>query len=618
MSVVAKAGTFALGGSTGNKVVTGLGFQPKAILFVSSDLAAAGQAAGSLFGFGVAVSGTEQWCIGFYDVDADSSSAGTRSAHDGSCLRIRTSSELILLDFVSMDSDGFTVNSTVASSSIVGYLALGGSDLEANAGTFTVPQTGTSIAVTGVGFEPDAVLMGHIENSQPWPTAETTPIFGIGVMDAAEQAAYALSSLSALSVVDPNQYQRDDSVSLSPLQSNERMRLSRSSLDSDGFTLTISKNPPFHAAEHGYLALRGAEFKIGTETQKTSTGTKATTGVGFEPLALMLFGDMAAHSTGVQQGGQSSIGFSDGATDVQAAGTSVDAQTASRTARGFSTTKAVGYVDGTTPSVVSEAEVASLDSDGFTLDWTTADATAREFIYFAVGAPAAPSIAAGSISSPATVHGASLSPSGDAPVSPGTIDASTAVHGATLTAAGDAPVAAGKIAAPTTVRGSTIAATGDVPVTAGRISASTTVHGATVVPGPGSIAAGTITSTTTVRGAALSPGAANVTAGRIGPSTTVRGITLAATGDASLSVDRIGPSTTVPGAALVGSGNVAISAGTIGAATVVRGVTLTARTHFVGRFVMTTDAYGFDFALASDGFDVTLDPYGIDLAVEAD
>jgi hypothetical protein len=45
-----------------------------------------------------------------------------------------------------------------------------------------------------------------------------------------------------------------------------------------------------------YLALKGGSFKAGVETQATSTGTKATTGVGFKPSGLLLFGSNRAHS----------------------------------------------------------------------------------------------------------------------------------------------------------------------------------------------------------------------------------------------------------------------------------------------------------------------------------
>ena len=40
---------------------------------------------------------------------------------------------------------------------------------------------------------------------------------------------------------------------------------------------------------------------------------------------------------------------------------------------------------GPTITTVAEADLTAFGSDGFTLDWTTADATAREFFYLALG-----------------------------------------------------------------------------------------------------------------------------------------------------------------------------------------------------------------------------------------
>jgi hypothetical protein len=50
--------------------------------------------------------------------------------------------------------------------------------------------------------------------------------------------------------------------------------------------------------------------------------------------------------------------------------------------------KAITHISGNTPTVDAEADFVSQDSDGFTINWGTADATARENLYFAFGAAA--------------------------------------------------------------------------------------------------------------------------------------------------------------------------------------------------------------------------------------
>jgi hypothetical protein len=47
-------------------------------------------------------------------------------------------------------------------------------------------------------------------------------------------------------------------------------------------------------------------------------------------------------------------------------------------------------VEGGTPTLNAEADLASFDSDGFTLNWATADSTLRQILAIAIGDKAAP------------------------------------------------------------------------------------------------------------------------------------------------------------------------------------------------------------------------------------
>jgi hypothetical protein len=67
-----------------------------------------------------------------------------------------------------------------------------------------------------------------------------------------------------------------------------------------------------------------------------------------------------------------------------------DAQISTR----YETTKCIVHTldsGGITPTSAGEADLSSMDSDGFTLNWTSTDGTARETLYLAFGdAPAVP------------------------------------------------------------------------------------------------------------------------------------------------------------------------------------------------------------------------------------
>ena len=159
------------------------------------------------------------------------------------------------------------------------------------------------------------------------------------------------------------------------------------SLDSDGFTLNwTTANANTHTIFA--LGLKGGSYAVKAFTQKTSTGSQATTGVGFAPKGLLYY------STGQTAG----AGLDGGGTLYQMTG--AGSSSTSRGALLYSSGNFPGdvlnrtkiylaYADDGTPTAQGIADLTSLDSDGFTLNYTTADATAREVLYLAMGNAAA-------------------------------------------------------------------------------------------------------------------------------------------------------------------------------------------------------------------------------------
>jgi hypothetical protein len=166
-------------------------------------------------------------------------------------------------------------------------------------------------------------------------------------------------------------------------------------MDADGFTVnwtTANASSRIIA----YLALKGGRYFVGNETQRTSTGTRAKTGVGFTPTGILAFSvnatanaSVAAHDR-IAIGGASAAG-TEGATwagDTDSlATTSADQSTV--------TDKVLRLIDTDGPAAAdAEADLDSFDADGFTLDWTTADAVAREFVFICFGTPASTTVSA--------------------------------------------------------------------------------------------------------------------------------------------------------------------------------------------------------------------------------
>src|SRR3990172_4800699 len=162
MALLAKVGRFT--SSTGTYSITGVGFQPKVILFYGNFESADGATAGEgWMYFGAATSASNRFYTGFatrsfvgnfshrgYD---ETEAYGLYDTHTGVYLSF---------DLVSFDPDGFTLSQTVtpATAKEVCYLALAGPTLQSvsTTGSGNVPNSQLNFTVT-YGFIPDCTLM---------------------------------------------------------------------------------------------------------------------------------------------------------------------------------------------------------------------------------------------------------------------------------------------------------------------------------------------------------------------------------------------------------------------------------------------------------------------------
>jgi hypothetical protein len=388
VALEAKQGSFSTITTTGTQSVTSVGFQPDAVIFWGTSQTAAGYGTGLASSFGVATSATQRWAIGTYSADAAATSACGRRNTTARCIIFISDSAGSIeseAQFQSADADGFTLDwiNAPGSAWLIHYLAIGGTTVtNAKAGVFTSSASTGAQAVTDPGFQPDFLLL-----ASDLGTADSTNIhnlfcFGMASSSSA-RAALAIRDRSGELTTTNGAIQVSDAVFIA-LNSAGGIgrRADFTSFDANGFTVDWSVAS---AASIGYLAISGGVYKVGVETQKTSTGTKATTGVGAQPAGLILAGtNRGSVATEDTTQMRLSIGGADGTTEggvwVQSADNAADSDTDSRTY----TDKVVGF--STQPSTTdAEADVSAFGSDGFTLDWTTADGTAREFMYAAFG-----------------------------------------------------------------------------------------------------------------------------------------------------------------------------------------------------------------------------------------
>jgi hypothetical protein len=298
-------------------------------------------------------------------------------------------------ELTSFDATGFTLNwGTVPSGPLTNplynYLALGGSDItNVASGSFAAATTGTTQSVTGVGFQPDVVfLFGTLQASSA--ASNNNSQFFYGVMHSGGQWVMAQRAQNGVATMNTTRAFKNDKCMLLQSSTTNAVFDERSfvSMDSDGFTLSIDTQGAT-AYLTGYLAIKGGQWKVGTETQKTSTGTKATTGVGFQPQGV-LFGSVCdTQTSGTADHARFALGVTTGTSNNICHWTGDQDNVADAIANSISSaTKCIVMATEAlfaTPTTNAEAALSSLDADGFTLNWTTADATARVFGYVAFG-----------------------------------------------------------------------------------------------------------------------------------------------------------------------------------------------------------------------------------------
>ena len=398
MAVSSFAGSFTMNASTGNQSVTGLGFQPKIIFFWSDGSTADGTGVNIQGTHGIAVSATDRRCVGYSTPDNNSPGSGGNMLAGHYTDRIirfcRLNGDTAALreaDFVSMDADGFTINigTTDGTQSIVNYCAYGGDDItNVKTGQFQQPGSTGNTAYTGIGFQPDCLIYfrGRSTGTAPSATGNSPPRASWGFATSASARGVLTTQLRATgSAFTAKTYQRTTKV-VAGMGNSDTVQEEADlvSFDADGFTLnwsTTSVNVYVF-----YAVMKGGQYKVGSFNQATGTGNQATTGVGFQPASIFLVSSNKATDSAVNADCRITIGA---ASSTSQRATSWhgqdDGTTNSDNAHALDRDETIQMYTEPTPTLNAEGDLVSLDSDGFTLNWSTADATAREILYLAIG-----------------------------------------------------------------------------------------------------------------------------------------------------------------------------------------------------------------------------------------
>lgn len=363
--------------------VTGVGFTPKALILYATDQIATGISTGWGQYYGMATSTTNR--VGISNSQTTATNTGSR-AHDSTKCFIVVSAAgttTVAADLVSFDADGFTLNfSTVsATARVIGYQALGGSDLtNAFIKAFLPAASNTAQGFTGVGFKPDAALL--ISAQVGAATQTDTGAMGLSLgfaVSSTKRAALEVQQNSATESVQKVTKVVEKSSSGGTIT----MEGDFTSFDVDGFTITFSTTTS--VKEIFALCLKGGQYNVTSFNQKVTTGSQAITGVGFQPVGIMLASvNLVTAAAIVTTSSRLSFGTATGSAaraSIWAGGGNAGIQD-----NDTDTGKIINMItEGASPTTNASADLTSLDNDGETLNWSTADATAREIVQFSFG-----------------------------------------------------------------------------------------------------------------------------------------------------------------------------------------------------------------------------------------
>lgn len=381
-------GSFSAPTSTGNQSVTSLSFTPQLILFnITSTNTSVGTQAAMTYSFGAAASSSNQWWVGAATTNATTDFTGEEWYDETYCIGVLNTSGSVVAkaSLSSFNSNGFTLDwAAVSAAYIVNFIAIGGV-ADAYVSYLTTTTSTGNQAITGVGFQPDIVFVFPFQSTQAPPTtsAQAQAKIGFGAFNSSQQGC----SLMTTDVGSDTSYtyQRAEALASCTSSGTASNDATFVSMNSGGFTLDFTTAT--YARSSYFIALKGVQSQIGTITQPSSTGNQSVTGLSFEPSLVLLWSANKASSTSITTPAYFSIGA--GTSSAQFAawiGESSGSTTVSTSADiDHSNIIKMYSPNGASPTLNAAANLSSLGTSSFTLDWTTTNSTGAEVYYVALG-----------------------------------------------------------------------------------------------------------------------------------------------------------------------------------------------------------------------------------------
>lgn len=373
-----KVGTFNQKTSTGEQIITGLGFQPQVILFFYSGATASGSfSAGYNGGFGLATAAdVGSVCASAQDAVATHNTSG-RAAQKA--ITIIEHGEVLKAeaDMTSLDTDGFTLNWSTADAvgRIINYIAISGFT-SVKLLEWQIQATTGNQGITGAGFTPTTVIniWEHNDAGSATPYIQAHGGVGIGIMDATTGWALGTFDKDAASLIDVSQ-SNAAGISNSDINGVQK-NVDPVSLDADGFTVNINSASNTTSKVYSLCLAGGPAIKFGSVAKTSNQLRRAeVSGLGFRPGAVLIAAGSAPTAEAVDTDITFSIGASDGDTEANSGWVSDEAAT-SNTAK-INKTDSLWHEDITANQTLeTTATFSSFDVDGFSFSYGSVSSSA--------------------------------------------------------------------------------------------------------------------------------------------------------------------------------------------------------------------------------------------------
>jgi hypothetical protein len=388
-----------------SQAFTGIGFQPSGVFFFGIDATADGVAAGFAMSYGGLTPGAQRAMslVGPDNIVAYPGFGFGNTSTTVAYLGTRADTGAIELSIVlaSLDADGFTLTYSVGKPAtafkVHGVAFASGTFSNCRAGTITGPAIGGATgnyATAGLTFSPQLILTGDAGGVTGGTNGGRASL-GAAVSGAERAVVGAYIGGSALPIPAQRSLRSDEahtgSGAAAGTATPPNFIADLVSLDALGFTLNFTTVAGAGVGETPFFwALRGGagNFAVGKATQPLAPGQQTVSGLGFTPSAVLFFSaNTPTAFAGYPQAtsARMSIGAMDDAGRQCSCWSGfANAVSPTQADRIEASTHALILCDTASPSAPDAiADFFAMTADGFTLDWTTADAQAREFVWVA-------------------------------------------------------------------------------------------------------------------------------------------------------------------------------------------------------------------------------------------